>query len=100
MYYNGNGQIQFSPIPDQAYRIEGQAYILPTAFLANGSGAQTPLIQGWGYAIAYGTCLEIFRRRGQKDQAVLYQPDYDKYLDLALSRSTQQYSNQRTIPKW
>ncbi len=101
MYYDGVGTIQFSPIPDGSYTIEGQAYIMPTAFLDNVSaGAQSPLVEQWGYVIAYGTSLEFFRQRGQLDQVNMYRPEYEKYLDLALSRSTQQYSNQRTVPKW
>jgi hypothetical protein len=100
MYYDGNGNIQFSPIPDQSYLIEGRAYMMPTAFIQGGNSNQTPLITQWGYVIAYGASLEIFRQRGQLDQVNMYRPEYDKYLDLATSRSTQQYSNQRTVPKW
>lgn len=101
MYYNqGLGVIQFSPIPDQAYRIDAQAYIIPTAFIASGSALQVPEQEYWGYTIGYGVSLEIFRRRGQKDQADAYQADYDYYLDRAIGRSTQQYSSQRSIPKW
>lgn len=100
MYYDGNGTITFSPIPDQSYTIEAKAYIMPTAFIAGGAGTQDPLVNYWGYTIAYGAALEIFRQRGQLDQKSVYQPEYEKYLDLALSRSTQQYSQQRTVPKW
>lgn len=97
MYYDGAGTIQFSPIPDQSYTIEARAYIMPTALLAQ---TTSPLLDQWGYVIAYGASLEIFRQRGQLDQKSVYQPEYEKYLDLALSRSSQQYSQQRTGPKW
>lgn len=100
MYYDGNGTITFSPIPDQAYTIQGRAYIMPTAFIAGGSEAQSPLVDYWGYVLGYGAALEIFRQRGQLDQKAAYEPEYYKYLDLAQSRSTQQYENQRTVPKW
>ncbi|HLT42787.1 MAG TPA: hypothetical protein VKZ95_08795 [Sphingobacteriaceae bacterium] len=100
MYYSGNGKIQFSPIPDQAYRIEGQAYIQPTALLAGGAGTQTLLVDVWGYTVCYGVSLEIFRQRGQLDQLNQYRPEYEYYLDRAQSRSTQQYSNQRSVAKW
>lgn len=99
-YSQGAGTIQFSPIPDQAYRVDGQAYIIPTAFIAGGSGLQTPLQDYWGYTIAYGASLEIFRQRGQLDQLAQYRPEYEYYLDRAIGRSTQQYSSQRTLPKW
>lgn len=97
---DGNATIQFSPIPDQSYRIECQAWMMPTAFIAGGSGTQTPNLDHWGYAIAYGAALEIFRQRGQLDQLALYRPEYEYYLDRAQSRTTQQLSNQRTLPKW
>lgn len=101
MYYNqGAGTIQFSPIPDQAYRIDAQAYIIPTAFIAGGSGLQVPEQQYWGYTIGYGVSLEIFRQRGQMDQLAAYRPEYEYYLDRAIGRSTQQYSSQRSVPKW
>jgi hypothetical protein len=101
LYFNeGAGTIQFSPIPDQAYRIDAQAYIIPTAFIAGGSAFQNPEQQYWGYTIGYGTSLEIFRQRGQMDQLALYRPEYEYYLDRAIGRSTQQYSSQRTVPKW
>ena len=101
MFYDGQGTITFSPIPDQSYSIEGSAYMMPTAFLSGtNSGLQTPQIQQWGYVIAYGASLELFRQRGQLDQAMMYQPSYEKHLDIVMSRSTQQYSNQRTVPKW
>lgn len=94
------GQITLSPIPDQSYRVEAQAYIMPTALLAGGSSTQTVLNNYWGYTIAYGASLEIFRQRGQMDQLAAYRPEYEYYLDRAQSRSTQQYSNQRSLPKW
>jgi hypothetical protein len=100
MYYDGQGTIQFSPIPDQSYTIEGSAYIQPTAFIEGGAGSQTPLNDYFGYVMIYGTSLEIFRQFGQLDQKAQYQPEYDYYLDLFIGRSTQQYSNQRAIPKW
>ena len=101
MYYNqGAGTIQFSPIPDQSYRIDAQAYIIPTAFIAGGSGLQVPEQQYWGYTIGYGVSLEIFRQRGQLDQLAAYRPEYEYYLDRAIGRSTQQYSSQRSVPKW
>ena len=97
IYYDGAGTIQFSPIPDTSYTIEGSAYILPTAMLTN---ATEPILRQWGYVIAYGAALEIFRQAGQLDQRQAYQPEYDKHLDLALSIATQQSTNQRTVPKW
>jgi len=100
VYYDGAGTITFSPIPDQSYTVQCQAYIMPTAFIAGGAGTQTPQLAYWGYTIAYGTSLEIFRQRGQFDQLNTYRPEYEKYLDLAQSRTTQQYSNQRGLPKW
>lgn len=98
MYYDGQGTIQFFPIPDGTYEIEGSAYIMPTAMMSDPS--TTPLLEYLGYTIMYGTSLEIFKRREQFEQVDKYQPVYDKYLDLALSRSTQQDSNQRTVSKW
>lgn len=97
MYYDGAGTIQFSPIPDTSYTIEGSAYIIPTALLSDNS---SPILKQWGYTIAYGASLEIFRQAGQLDQVNMYRPEYEKHLDLALSIATQQSTNQRTIPKW
>lgn len=97
IYYDGAGTIQFSPIPDTSYTIEGSAYILPTEMLTN---TTEPTLRQWGYVIAYGASLEIFRQAGQLEQRQQYQPEYDKHLDLALSISTQQSTNQRTVPKW
>ena len=98
MYYDGNGTIQFFPIPDGTYEIEGSAYIMPTAMLNDPNA--TPLVQYLGYTIQYGVALEIFSRREQFEQRERYLPVYEKYLDLALSRSTQQDSNQRSVSKW
>lgn len=97
MYYDGAGTIQFSPIPDTSYTIEGSAYLLPVALLTQ---ASQPTLAQWGYTIAYGASLECFRQFGQLDQVAAYTPQYEKHLDLSLSIATQQSSNQRTIPKW
>lgn len=97
MFYDyGSGNIQFSPIPDQAYQITGQAYLTLTALLTT----STPLIQEWGYTIAYGAALEFFRQRGQLDQKNAYQPEYDYYLDRAIGHWGQQATNQRSLAKW
>ena len=101
IYYDGAGTIQFSPIPDTSYTIEGSAYILPTAFLGSDDASVVgPILAQWGYTIAYGAALEIFRQAGQLDQRQAYQPEYDRHMDQALSIATQQSTNQRTVPKW
>ena len=96
-YDKGSGNIQFSPIPDNTYRIDAQAYVYPTALLSSSS---SPLQEVWGYTIAYGASLEIFRQSGQLDQLNMYKPEYQYYLDLASGNQTQQLANQRALPKW
>lgn len=97
MFYNyGSGNVQFSPIPDQAYQITGQAYVTLQSLSLTGS----PLIREWGYTIAYGAALEFFSQRGQLDLLASYQPRYDMYLDRAIGHWGQQATNQRSVAKW
>jgi hypothetical protein len=92
-----NNQFEFMPVPDQAYQIQMQGYIKPTA-LSNNS--DTPLQEEWGALIAYGASLDIFEDSGDTDNYDRYYPVFKRFENVALGRTIQQLTAEQSVPRF
>lgn len=90
LYYNN--QFIVRPVPDQAYRVNFEAYQRPTALLANN---QVPELEEYWQFIAYGAALKVFQDRMDLESAQLIMPEYKKQESLVLRRTIVQNTNER-----
>lgn len=80
------------PIPDQAYRINFEAYQRPTALLASNS---IPQLEEWWQLIAYGCAKKIFEDRMDLESVELIMPEYKQQMNLVNRRTIVQYTQER-----
>jgi len=90
LFYNDT--LQFSPVPDQAYQFEINAFVTPTA-LAN--AGDTPEINEWWQLLSYGAALKIFEDRLDMESYQKIYPIFDKAMNLVERRTMKQLTNQR-----
>lgn len=92
-----DNEFTLRPVPDQAYHILMQGYVVPTT-LSNSS--DTPLQQEWGALLAYGASLDIFGDRGDMDNYERYFNIFKRYENIALGRTVQQYTAEQSVPRF
>lgn len=83
------------PIPDQVYLVKMQGLQIPPA-LTNVN--DSPFRVDLGPLIAYGAALEIFSDFNQMDQFDQYLPQYNRYKDVAMQDTYEEYLYQRSVP--
>lgn len=81
------------PVPDKAYKITMNAYIRPTAFMAD---ADVPELEQWWQYIAIGASLKIFEDRSDYDSIAKLMTIFKEQERLALRRTLQLQSNERS----
>lgn len=91
-----NNKFILRAVPDDTYKIEMQGYLKPSAM----SGTSTALEEELGPYIAYGAALNIFSEYGQLEQYGQYQPIFNKFEAVAITKTLQQTQNQRIFPRW
>ncbi len=79
------------PVPDDAYNINIQAFIKPTALLATDS----PKLQAWWQLLAYGAAYKIFLETLDIESVQKIQPFLQEQLNFAERRSLMQIKTQR-----
>jgi hypothetical protein len=82
------------PIPDQAYKVEIEAYVRPTEFLS-ATPTQQPELAQWSQWIAYGAAKKVFEDRMDMESVQLIMPEYRKQESLVNRRTIMQLSNER-----
>lgn len=91
LYYDDKFTLR--PVPDQPYRVNLEAYIIPTELLAS---AQSPDIQQWWQYIAYGTAKKVFEDRMDTESLQQIMPEFKMQEKLVLRKTIVQYTNERT----
>lgn len=92
-----NNQFTLRPVPDQAYYIRMQGFVMPQQLLNDND---TPLQVEWGPVIAYGAALEIFSDRGDEESVQSYFPIFKRWENVALGRTIQQYTAEQSVPRF
>lgn len=88
-----NDQLTLRPIPDKAYKIQFDAYALPTLLLADGD---IPEVAQWWEFIAFGAAKKIFEERQDLDGVASIMQAYKEQETIALRRTIVQNSQKRT----
>jgi len=92
-----NNQFQFFPVPDQAYIVQMPAYGVVSPLT---DGSDTPELNEWGPAIAYGTARDIFADYGEIDSYGQTTSLYREQINYVLTRTCQDLLNTRAIPNF
>lgn len=95
MFYEN--EFTLMPVPDQAYQIRMQGFVLPTTLIAD---TDIPAQPEWGPLIAYGAALEIFADRGDTENYDRYVPMLKRQENVALSRTIQQMTPEQGVPRF
>lgn len=87
-----NNQFTLRPIPDQAYKVQIEAFIRPTNLLASG---QSPELEEWWSYIAYGASRKVLQDRLDMETLAMIDPEFRVQEMLCQRRTLVQLSNQR-----
>jgi hypothetical protein len=80
------------PVPDQPYRVNLEAYVIPTVLLANN---QAPEIQQWWQYIAYGAAKKVFEDRMDTDSIQQIMPEFKTQERLIIRKTIMENTNER-----
>jgi hypothetical protein len=97
-----NNQFTFRTVPDQAYQILMQGFVVPTP-LSDGPVPgfnPIPMQPEWGQLIAYGASLDIFADTGDNESYDQYFPIFKRFENVALGRTIQQYTAEQSVPRF
>lgn len=83
------------PVPDDTYLIKMQGIQVPAPFVDD---TDVPFRPDLGPLIAYGTSLEIFADFNQMDQYDQALTQYNRYKDVSMQDTYEEYLYQRSVP--
>lgn len=95
LYYDT--KLTFWPIPDTVYPVKMKAYatVLPLV-----EATDTPLLEEWGPAIAYGTSRDIHADFSEAERYAEVTELYKQQIDYVLIRTAQNRLNTRAFPSF
>jgi hypothetical protein len=80
------------PVPDQSYRVNLEAYIVPTE-LENAT--DNPDISQWWQYVAYGAAKKVFEDRMDMESIQQIMPEFKEQESLVIRKTLVQLSNER-----
>ena len=92
-----DSRFQFYPPPDTAYKVVMGAYKVVDALV---NATDTPALEEWGPAIAYGACRDIFADYGETDSFSDAEALYRQQLAYILRRTEQDLLSTRADPQF
>lgn len=94
---NAANMFVLRPVPDDVYKIKMQGIQIPPTLT---DPTDVPYRQDLGPLIAYGTSLEIFADFNQNDQLEQTLPQYNRYKDISMQDTYEEYMSQRATPRF
>lgn len=91
-FFFRNNEIILRPVPDGAYKVEYDAYIIPTAFIATN---QSPKLNYWWEYIAYGAAKKILEDRQDVDSLAVILPTFKEKETIIVEQTAIQDENMR-----
>ena len=85
------------PVPDQVYLIKMRGIQVPAPFL---NYEDVPFRPDLGPLIALGAALHRFKKLNQMDQYNQYLPEYERFKDVCMQDTYEEYLYERSIPKF
>lgn len=87
-----NDRITLRPVPNKAYKVQFNAYVLPTQLLNDND---SPEVKQWWEYIAYGAARKIFLDRQDMEGLASIQQEFDRQERICLRRTIVQNSQKR-----
>lgn len=84
--------LTFRPVPDRPYKVQIEAFQLPTALLSAGS---SPKLKQWWQYLAYGAAKKVFQDSQDPEGLAGIIQAYKEQETLVMRRTIAQLSNQR-----
>ena len=94
---NFNNQLKMYPVPDRVYRFKVQAFQIVTPLV---NATDTPDLEEWGPAIAYGTARNIMADFGEHDMYAQVTALYKEQIAYIERRTHQNLLNTRSAPNF
>jgi len=88
-----NNTIKLYPVPDRAYKIQGDVYVTPAQFLATNNAVPFAYMSEY---LARGAARKILSDTGDMDQFAFYEPLFREQENMVLRRTGRQNATQRT----
>lgn len=92
-----NNTFVLRPVPDQVYQIKLQGINTPTPMV---NYTDVPFRPDLGPLIALGASLHIFKVFNQLDQYEQYVPEYQRFKDVSMQDTYEEYLYQRSVPQF
>lgn len=92
-----SGTLTVRSVPDAVYLVKLQGNTIPTALAAP---TDLPYRPDMGPLIAFGASLEIFSDFNQMDQYQQYLIQYNRYKDISMQDTYEEYMYERSVPKF
>lgn len=90
-----NNQFKFFVPPNTAYRFRMKGYLVVSALV---NATDTPVLEQWGPAIAYGAARDIHADFGEMDAYKEVTALYNEQIDYVMTRTDQNLLNVRAAP--
>lgn len=94
---DSNKIFEIRPVPDDVYQIKMQGIQIPAPFV---NADDVPFRADLGPLIAYGASLEIFSDLNQMDQYDQTLVQYNRYKDVSMQDTYEEYMYQRSTPSF
>jgi len=94
---DGQDYFVLRPVPDNVYLVKMQGIQIPPALT---NATDVPLRTDLGPLIAYGASLEIFADFNQMDQYDQVMVQYNRYKDVSMQDTYEEYLYQRSVSKF
>jgi len=92
---NNQNYFVLRPVPDNVYLVKMQGIQIPPALV---NPTDVPFREDLGPLIAYGASLEIFADFNQMDQYDQVMVQYNRYKDVSMQDTYEEYLYQRSVP--
>lgn len=94
---NNQNYFVLRPVPDNVYLVKMQGIQIPPALT---NTTDVPFREDLGPLIAYGASLEIFSDFNQMDQYEQTLTQYNRYKDICMQDTYEEYLYQRSVPSF
>ena len=94
---NASNFFVLRPVPDNVYLIKMHGIQIPPSLI---NLTDVPFREDLGPLIALGAALHVFKRFNQMDQYEQYLPEYNRFKDVSMQDTYENYLYQRSVDKF
>jgi hypothetical protein len=88
-----NDEILLRPVPDEVYKIEYDAFVVPSQLLDDTS---TPQVDQWWQYIAFGAAIQILRERQDMESVQVHMIEFERLEEIIINQTAAQNNQMRS----